>query len=197
MERAGCLLGAALRAAILMAASLAVACPPAPERPAGAGGDGGTASGRPVPIPNARVAMDGVLSGGQPSPEQIAAAAQGGYRTVINVRTESEPGFAWERGAVESHGMHYVHIPISGAEDLTRESVERVDAALREARDRGPVILHCGSGNRIGALLALRAAWLQGVDPQAALDYGLATGLTGLEPATREILGLEDAPAED
>jgi len=143
-----------------------------------------------VPIPQARVPIDGVLSGGQPTADHIAAAARGGYRTVINLRADGETGFEWEREAVESHGMRYVHIPIAGAEDLTRANVELVDAALREARDRGPAILHCGSGNRIGAVLALRSAWLEGADPRAALDHGLASGLTRLEPATREILGL-------
>jgi protein tyrosine phosphatase (PTP) superfamily phosphohydrolase (DUF442 family) len=86
--------------------------------------------------------------------------------------------------------MRYVHIPVAGADGLTRENVELLHSALAEARDEGPVLLHCGSGNRIGALLALRAAWIEGSDPYTALQYGLGTGLTGLEPKTRELLGL-------
>ena len=143
-----------------------------------------------VPIPNATVPMPGVVSGGQPTESQIEAAAERGYRTVINLRTEQEPGFEWERELVETTGMRYVHIPIAGADGLTRENVELLDAALNEARDEGPVLLHCGSGNRIGALLALRAAWIDGADPEKALQYGLNTGLTRLEPRTRELLGL-------
>jgi hypothetical protein len=53
------------------------------------------------------------------------------------------------------------------------------------------VLFHCGSGNRIGAVLALQAAWLDGVAAEDALDYGRANGLTSLEPTTRELLGLE------
>ncbi len=149
-----------------------------------------------LPIANARVPMEGVLSGGQPTQEQIEAAARAGFRTVINLRTEQEAGFEWERQAVEDLGMRYVLIPVAGAQGLTRENVERVDAALAEARAAGPVLLHCGSGNRIGALLALRAAWLQDVEPAAALDYGLDSGLTRLEGRTRELLGLTESEAD-
>ncbi len=148
------------------------------------------AAGTLVPIYNARVPMEGVLSGGQPTPEQIEAAARGGFRTVINLRTEREPGFEWERERVEAFGMRYVQIPVAGADGLTRENVERIDAALTEALEEGPVLLHCGSGNRIGAILALRAAWLEGADADQALKYGLSSGLTRLEDATRRLLEL-------
>ncbi len=143
-----------------------------------------------LPIPNARVPLEGVLSGGQPTPEQIEAAARAGFRTVINLRTEQEPGFEWEREAVEKLGMRYVQMPVTGPESLTRESVERFDAELRRAQEAGPVLLHCASGNRIGAILALRAAWVQGVDPEQALEYGRASGMTRMEKSARELLGL-------
>jgi uncharacterized protein (TIGR01244 family) len=136
--------------------------------------------------------MEGVLSGGQPSQEQFEAAARAGFRTVLNLRTDSEPGFEWEQAAVEGLGMRYVQIPVEGVKGLTRENIERIDDALSSARNEGPVLLHCGSGNRIGAVLALRAAWVADVDSEAALAYGLASGLTRLEPATRELLGLAD-----
>jgi len=152
-----------------------------------------SAAGSPgalVPIRNARVPIEGVLSGGQPTPEQIEAAARGGFRTVINLRSEQEPGFEWEREKVEALGMRYVHIPVAGADGLTHENVEAIDAALERALAEGPVLFHCASGNRIGAVLALRAAWLEGQDPERALGFGLASGLTRLEQATRRLLGL-------
>ena len=149
-----------------------------------------------LPIKNARIPITGVLSGGQPTPEQIEDAARAGFHTVINLRTDEEPGFEWERETVEGLGMRYVQIPVTGASGLTRENVERIDAALSEALEAGSVLLHCGSGNRIGAVLALREAWLRDADAGAALDHGLASGLTKLEPATRELLGLTESVAE-
>jgi uncharacterized protein (TIGR01244 family) len=148
-----------------------------------------------VAIPNARVPMDGLLSGGQPTPSQIEAASEGGFRTVINLRTDREPGFEWEREAVEKAGMRYVQIPVAGADGLSRENVERIDAALDDALAEGPVLLHCGSGNRIGAVLALREAWLGGKKPEEALSYGLSSGLTRLEGKVREILELPSQEA--
>ena len=139
-------------------------------------------------IPNGRVPMDGLLSGGQPTPEHIEQAARAGYRTVINLREPSEPGFAWEAEKVKALGMDYIAFPVAGAASLTRENVERFDAVLDAALAKGPVLLHCGSGNRDGALLALRAAWLDGMDPERAIELGKAAGLTRLEPAVRALL---------
>jgi hypothetical protein len=42
-------------------------------------------------------------------------------------------------------------------------------------------LLHCGSGNRVGALLALRESQ-DGADDESALEYGRSAGLTKLEP---------------
>jgi uncharacterized protein (TIGR01244 family) len=139
-------------------------------------------------IPHAAVPLQGLLSGGQPTPEHLEQAARAGYRTVINLRAPSEPGFAWEAEKVKALGMDYVALPVAGAADLTRENVERFDAALDAALAKGPVLLHCGSGNRDGALLALRAAWLDGMDPEKAIELGRAAGLTGLEPEVRALL---------
>jgi uncharacterized protein (TIGR01244 family) len=143
-----------------------------------------------LPIPNARIPYPGVLSGGQPTREQVEAAARAGYRTVITLRAEGESGAEWEREAVEGLGMKFVRIPITGDADLTREKVTQLDAALEEAREGGMAILHCGSGNRVGALLALRSAWVEGTPPEGALKFGVASGMTGLKEKTQELLGL-------
>lgn len=139
-------------------------------------------------IPNGRVPIEGLLSGGQPTPEHLEQAARAGYRTVINLRDPAEGGFEWEEETTTRLGMRYVNLPVSGVAGLTRENVERLDAALSEALARGPVLLHCGSGNRNGALLALREAWLRGADPEKAIELGKAAGLTRLEPEVRKIL---------
>jgi uncharacterized protein (TIGR01244 family) len=153
-----------------------------------------TTSSALVPIRNARIPVEGVLSGGQPTPEQIEAAARAGFRTVINIRTAGEPGFEWEQAAVEKLGMTYVHIPVGGEESFTRETIAAIDEALREAKARGPVLYHCASGNRIGATLALRAAWVEGAPPQDAYRYGLASGMTRTADMTRRLLGLPPEP---
>ncbi|HXV78210.1 MAG TPA: protein tyrosine phosphatase family protein [Candidatus Polarisedimenticolaceae bacterium] len=156
------------------------------------GGEPPDATPRPsalLPIPNARIPLAEVLSGGQPTPDQIEAAARAGFRTVINLRSDGETGFEWEAETVERLGLRYVRIPVAGERDLTRERVEQLDSALSSGLERGPVLLHCASGNRIGAMLALRAAWLGGLPPDEALEFGVASGLTGLYQATSRRLG--------
>ena len=114
---------------------------------------------------------------------------------MINLRPDTEPGFDWEPAAVRAMGMDYVSIPVSGPTGLTKDTVVRLDAALKAAAAKGPVLFHCASGNRVGALLALRAVWLEGKDPAAALAYGQASGLTGLEPTVKSLLGLAEPVA--
>src|SRR5690606_38327465 len=55
----------------------------------------------------------------------------------------------------------------------------------------GPALVHCASGNRVGALAALRAAWLQGADEEAAIAEGRRWGLRSLETEVRSSLARE------
>jgi len=149
-----------------------------------------------LPIRNARIPMDGVLSGGQPTREQIEAAAHAGYRTVINMRGEKEPGFEWESQMVEELGMKYELLPVTGKDGLSREDIERFDSVLTAALKEGPVLLHCASGNRIGAVLALRAVWVEEMDPEEALTYGRSSGMTRAEGVARELLGVAEPDSD-
>ena len=83
--------------------------------------------------------------------------------------------------------MRYSNLPIDGANGLTRENVERFDKLVAAAGD-APTLIHCGSGNRVGALIALRAANVQGQPIEKAIETGRSWGLKGLEPAVREQL---------
>jgi len=140
-------------------------------------------------ILNARAPLPGVVSGGQPTEAELRTAAERGFKTVVNLRTDGETGVAGERELVEGLGMRYVHIPVAGADGLTTENARAMAEALKGAAD-APVVLHCGSGNRVGALLAIKAHELEGVPAEEALALGIKGGLTGLEPVVRGRLGL-------
>ena len=140
-------------------------------------------------LSNPRQPGEGLLSGGQPSLEQLAAARDLGFRTVVNLRTEKEPGA--RREEVEALGLAYVELPIAGAADLDAESA-RAFAALLERAER-PAIVHCGSGNRVGALFALKAYHVDGLEPDEAFAVGRDSGLTRLAGAVREHLELAAA----
>lgn len=139
-------------------------------------------------LPAARRPAPDLLTGGQPSAGQLEALAAAGYTTIVDLRAEGEKGApSDEPEQVESLGLSYVRIPVTGAADLTEEKARELDAVLDSAA--GPAVVHCATGNRVGALLALRAR-LDGAAPEAALEHGLDAGLTHLEPAVRELLGL-------
>ena len=96
----------------------------------------------------------------------------------------------WEEALSERDGFVFDRLPITGAGALTRENVETFAAIIQEVRDESAV-LYCASSNRVGAILALKSHWIDGVPPEAALEFGLSAGLTSLETPVRELLGLE------
>lgn len=128
----------------------------------------------------------GVYTAGRLTPADIAALKASGVRSVLDLSLDDETPDFDEAAAVRAAGLRYDNLPVKGADGLTRERVLAFDRLLREAK--APVLVHCASGNRVGAMAALRAAWLQGRDAEAAIAEGRRWGLKGLEPEVRRRL---------
>lgn len=120
---------------------------------------------------------------GKLTPEKVAKAAEAGIEHIINLQPEDELSFD-EKAEVEEHGIQYTHLPISGAKDLKQVNLLEFDKALRAYHGK-KTLLHCGSGNRVGACMALRAGWLRGRKMDTAMQRGKDHGLTGLEEEVR------------
>ena len=136
-------------------------------------------------------AVDRVTSSGQPSVEALQVFSDSGYVAVIDLRGEGENrGLENQQAAVEELGMDYVSLPVTSRDGISFENAERLDALIEQYD--GPVLVHCGSGNRVGALLALRES-LNGASDDEALEYGRDGGLTRLEGLVEERLQGEDA----
>lgn len=129
-----------------------------------------------------------LYAAGQPSPQELSALAREGVRTIINLRGPDEQVGFDEASEAERLGMRYVTIPITGAQDLVPETVAHFSHELSDARAKGPVLIHCGSSNRVGALLALDAGITHGASRDAALALGRQSGLSALEPAVDALL---------
>lgn len=112
---------------------------------------------------------------------------------VINLRQAGETPDFVEGAAVAAAGIAYCHLPIGGAADLTRANVEKFDQLLRAAGDQ-LTLVHCASGNRVGAMVALRAGWIEGKSTSEAIAEGQRWGLKGLAPEVRARLK-QDAEA--
>lgn len=128
----------------------------------------------------------------QPSAEALRALPGAGVQVVIDLRPDAETPDLDEKAVVEQAGMKYQSLPISGAQDLTRENVMRLDRLLKQNAGQ-QTLLHCASGNRVGAMVALRARWLQGRSVEEAMAEGKAAGMTSLSAAVEQRLA-EDAP---
>jgi len=147
----------------------------------------------PPSLVNARDPLPGLRTGGIPKEVDVfPSLAAEGFRTLVDLRAEPEP-IATARAAAEAAGLAYVSIPVHGDTDLDLGSARELDAILGDAA-RGPFVVACASGNRSGALLAVRAFWLQRDSAAEALALGKAAGLTKLEPSVRQLLGLPPLP---
>ena len=144
-----------------------------------------------APFRNAVLVGD-ALTGGQPTRDELAALAEQGYQVVINMRMPGEDVTTIE--AAEELGMKYFSLPIDGPAGLTRENAIAF-AELLEALD-GPAVVHCGSGNRVGAMYALKAFYVDGVSAEEALAVGHEAGLTRLDQSVRQQLGISETSAE-
>ncbi|MFK7909112.1 MAG: sulfur transferase domain-containing protein [Akkermansiaceae bacterium] len=127
-----------------------------------------------------------ILTSGQPTKDQLETLSKEGIKHVVNLRPKSEQDWN-EQEHVQSLGMRYISIPISSADDLTEENARKLDAALTLI-GKDPAIMHCASGNRVGALSAMRESLIKGKSTRQAIKTGKRWGLTSMEPAVREKL---------
>jgi len=136
-------------------------------------------------ISNFSILSNNTYVSGQPTQDQVAKLADAGVRHVISLRTEGE--LDWDESElVESVGMEFHSLPVSprdGVNSANASSLETLLASL----DGQPVLVHCGSGNRVGALKAV-TAHDEGASVEDALAEGRRWGLTRFEPKVRELL---------
>lgn len=121
-----------------------------------------------------------LYSSGQPTEAQLQFLQSKGVGTVIDLRADDETPDFDEASRVRSLGLDYLGLPVRGKNGLTRENVAAFDALLARAGDR-PLLVHCASGNRVGAMMALRERWQRGATPEQALAIGREWGMKSLE----------------
>ena len=100
--------------------------------------------------------IDGkLLTSGQPSEEELAAAAREGIDVVINLALHDDPRYslADEAGTVKSLGMTYVHIPVKFDAPTEQDLFGFFDAF--EAHQGKRILIHCAANKRVTAFLGL------------------------------------------
>lgn len=93
-----------------------------------------------------------IFTAGQPPLKDFAAAKKDeGLRTVINLRTPLEMVGSSQEAELKKLAIGYYHIPFGAPDTLTDQVF---DTALKIVSDRTkhPIMVHCKSANRVGAI---------------------------------------------
>lgn len=126
-------------------------------------------------LDNAGQPLEGVVTAGQPTKEHFERLAEAGYRTVIDLREPEERRELDEPEVVQWAGMEYVSIPV-GHDDIDNETFDRFRELMAD-RKRRPVLVHCSSANRVGALLIPYLLLDEGRSPEEAREIVARVGL--------------------
>lgn len=107
-------------------------------------------------IRNYRKVNETLITGGQPSEEQLGAVAAAGFTVVVNLATIN-PRYSLpdEAGLVHSLGMTYYHIPVVW-DDPQESDFAAFEELMGQIAGR-KTFLHCAANYRVTAFYALYA----------------------------------------
>ena len=107
-------------------------------------------------ILNYRRVNDQIITGGQPTEEQLRSAAADGFKTVINLATiDRRYSLPDEDGLVRSLGMTYHHIPVDWT-NPTASDFGEFENLMKQLSER-KILIHCAANFRVTAFYSLYA----------------------------------------
>ena len=179
----------AIRLALLALALLTHACTTPPEEHTS--GVGPVLTTKPVGSLTRAKALGDVYLAGQPSATDLGLYAEQGLRTVVSLRGENESIGYDERARAAELGLAYENLPYSKPEQLDDAFFARARELLGSAPR--PLLVHCASGNRVGALWIPWRVLDGGIELEAAVAEARAIGLSSsaLEQKAREYVARE------
>ena len=120
-------------------------------------------------IPNFLALSENLLTGGMPTHEQLADAAQRGVDLVINLAPhEVSNALPHETEMVTSLGMRYINIPVIW-NTPTKDGLDRFMDIMDENRDK-KILVHCQANFRATAFVALYRILRQGWNADDAMQ---------------------------
>lgn len=131
-------------------------------------------------VPNASEPIHGIVTGGQPTPEHLAALKRAGCKVVIDIRESMEPQPFKRPDAVVQAGLEYRHIPV-GHGPISDATFNRLLDTVRELAGKTPAFVYCSSGNRVGGALLPYFMLEQGVEEEDAVTQAMRVGLRSAE----------------
>ena len=116
-----------------------------------------------------------VYLAGQPSADDFAIAKKDGIKTVINLRMPGEMRFD-EKGVLKELRIEYHYLPFAAPDTLKDEIFEKSLKVLGDKKKQ-PVLLHCASANRVGAIWLVHRVLTDKVPFDKALKEAKEVGL--------------------
>lgn len=130
-------------------------------------------------LPNAAEPVEGWVTGGQPTEQQLKAFKAAGGEVVVDNRDPMEPRPFDEPAAMRAAGLEYVNVPIvHGA--VTTDTMKEMHDRLKRLEGR-KVLLHCSSGNRTSAGLIPYLMIDGRMDEDDAVETAMKGGLRSAE----------------
>jgi protein tyrosine phosphatase (PTP) superfamily phosphohydrolase (DUF442 family) len=139
-------------------------------------------------ITNYRCVNDQISTSGQPTEEQLRAAAAKGFKTVINLAT-IDPRYSLEdeAGLVQSLGMAYHHIPVEWEQPQASDfaAFEAVMLQLPPSK----TLIHCAANFRVTAFYSLYAIKQLGWTETQAAEFRASIWADSDYPVWEKFIG--------
>lgn len=136
---------------------------------------------------NTIVPNDRLIVGGQPNEHDFEVLAAMGVTQIVNLRPLTESIPFDEAALARKWQLQYHVIDVTTIETCTIDKAKQ----LKEVLGKGePTLVHCAGGNRVGALIALMAFWLDDCSAADAFNLGVACGLTKYTEEVKQVLGV-------
>lgn len=130
-------------------------------------------------IANACQATPTLVTGGQPSAEQLAAFKAAGGAVVLDIRDPMEARSFNVPAKMKELGLEYVNIPVVAGQ-TNDKIMERILATVRTHKEK-QMLFHCGSGNRVGGALLPYFMLDLGMEEEEAIAQAMRIGLRSPE----------------
>ncbi len=112
---------------------------------------------------------------GQPSAAEFSEAKKRGIKTVITLREKTE--IDWdEAAALRQLGLNFYQLGFRAPDSLTPAIIEKTVTIMGDPKSM-PVMLHCASANRVGALWLAHRVLNDKIDIETARKEAKTVGL--------------------
>jgi len=130
-------------------------------------------------IANAGQATATMITGGQPTAEQLAAFKAAGGALVLDIRDPMEARPFNEPAKLAELGLEYVNVPVVAGQ-VNEAVLDRILEVVRKNQER-QILFHCASGNRVGGALIPHLMLDLGMEEEDAIAQAMRIGLRSPE----------------